>query len=613
MTLICTFPPKDDESGFGYYRRLAAGNALYGWREIAVLANVSRSRSAIFAAPGHIADELGLDPEWTQFALRQEQQSRGSPGLHRSATDAVCPACLGEDIYLRDYWQHAYATVCPVHRLRLVDHCQGCGEFLSPNRERIELCPCGHDLRTLSSPAATAAQTWLSTLIASKGAAASSVLPKVQPVDTHKVCELVRTLCGHADPLTPPRRRNAANPKSVHEAVELLAPLDQLLSDWPKGFERHVVERMAAGNQQARTLNTLLGQWYLNLKKACQGSSLDVFLESVVSVAARDFDGVLGLDGTKKMVTDVSEYVRLAEASKALGVSRDTLKGAVDQQLCAARTRRMGTRGLVYEVSLAEVERIRELRSAWITEDQACEVAGVSAAVLKNMVAAKIVDADPHWRRDILKAGPINRPSLLTLFDRVSQLVKPAALKGREVVSWAELTSRRMGDKRAIQQLMRAIADAEVFAVVRGRHLGQMGFLRSDIAPFFGTPVLEPGMSVQQLSEITGWKWESISHWMSQGLLESQQIILRGQHCRVVSPQQLLAFRQSYVPLADLAKAMGTKSSWLTVSFQGLEIVGAKCSATGVKRGGLVRMADLGRLALKSNQVLRESGECVVP
>lgn len=85
---------------------------------------------------------------------------------------------------------------------------------------------------------------------------------------------------------------------------------------------------------------------------------------------------------------------------------------------------------------------------------------------------------------------------------------------------------------------------------------------------------------------------------MDEGLLACESIQLRGQPCRVVLPHQLLAFRQSYIPLADLARAMDKKASALSHSLPGIELVGAKRLPDGALRGGLLRMADLGRLAV---------------
>ena len=155
-----------------------------------------------------------------------------------------------------------------------------------------------------------------------------------------------------------------------------------------------------------------------------------------------------------------------------------------------------------------------------------------------------------------------------------------------------------MGEKQAIESLMKAIANGNVKAVARARSLGEMPFLRSDVSQYFGTPLLEAGMSIQQLAKATGWKWESISHWVDEGLLASESTQRCGQPCRVVLPYQLLAFRKSYIPLADLARAMGTKSSALSRLLPGVERVGAKQLPDGAMRGGLICIADISRLAV---------------
>lgn len=66
----------------------------------------------------------------------------------------------------------------------------------------------------------------------------------------------------------------------------------------------------------------------------------------------------------------------------------------------------------------------------------------------------------------------------------------------------------------------------------------------------------------------------------------------------MVLPHQLLAFRQTYVPLADLVRSFGTRSSALTKLLPGVELVGARPLPDGIGRGGLVRIADLCRLAV---------------
>lgn len=112
-------------------------------------------------------------------------------------------------------------------------------------------------------------------------------------------------------------------------------------------------------------------------------------------------------------------------------------------------------------------------------------------------------------------------------------------------------------------------------------------------------------MSISQLAKATGWKDESISHWINQQLLEAEQIQLRGQPCRVITPEQLLRFRQTFIPLSDLAKSMGTRSSSLIDKLADVDIVGAKKLPNGAQRGALIRIADLGRWAMAGLQLSR--------
>lgn len=598
MSLVLTYAPREDESGFGYYRRLAADNVLSNWRELAGLANIQRNRSALLGHADFVAGQLGLESAWTRFASQQEAVCRRWGRLHRTQNDAVCPECLADEPYLRHYWGHTYVTACPHHRIRLVDRCNDCGESLSPNRYHIDRCDCGHDLRALPRIESSPSQHWLSTLIASAGKQSGGIEPALRGVDVNILSDVVRLLCLYADPALPPLRPSASLPKSVAEAIGLLEPLEGLLADWPANFMSHVEKRIGVGRSDARTLNTLLGSWYVSLRKLCQGTVLEPLLKLVIEVASERFDGVLGLDSAKALAEDATDYMRAPDAAKAIGVSVSRLHTAIREGECDCRTRRVGTRGHLYEVPRAEVSRIQKLRGEWVSRAQACESAGVSSSVLEHMMAAGVIRSDANWRQDILKGGAVELRSLLELTECVRDIAEPAATSDDETVTWSSFTSRRMGDRQAIQSLMQAIAGGEVKAVHRGCRLGDMVFRRADVTLYFGRPLLEAGMSLQQLSKFTGWKWESISHWINEGLLHSQSIELRGQPCRVVLPHQLLAFRETYVPLADLARSMGTRSSALSRLLPGIELVGAQQLSGGNARGGLVRIADLGRLAV---------------
>ena len=612
MSLITTFNLEEDESGLGYYRRLARENGGLFWTDLARAAGTSRSRASVLGSPDAVAAALGLDSAWAHRATSQEQLSRAWVGTRR-VLDALCPLCLAESCYLRVHWEHAYVVACPVHRRRLIDRCPSCSDPLKANRSHFEFCVCGFDLRSSKTPESTPAQHWLASLIASGGESTGGVEPRLERPGLRQLGELVRLLCLGADVSRPSARNRSGQVMSVAEAVEFLAPLDRLLQCWPAGFENHVKGRLAAGYVLARTLNTRLGGWYSGLKKICQDEVFEPFLRLVVQVAAKEFEGALPLDTARHLAIELGDHVMVADAADAWGVSRSYVVKAIKRGECAHRERMFGTRGHAYEVPKAEVSRVAQLRSEWIGLDEACEFAGITTAVLEQMLAAGVIRHDRKWQSDLCKAGPVQRKSIESLHSTLSEAARQRKRRTGDRVRWSDFASRRMGDKKAIQTALRAAANGELVPVAAGRQLGDVAFLRTELAAYFATPLLEAGMSVQQLATETGWKWETISHWINLGLLGAEEIELRGQPCRVITPAQLLAFRQTYVPLADLARAMGTKSSVLAESLAKVELVGFQVSPGGVRRGGLVRLADLGRLAVLSTKTAAQAASTSEP
>lgn len=596
MELTYLFEPKADESPLGYYRRLSAANALTGWKELALAAEVSPSRTGLLGAPEHVATMLSMPQQWTEQLAQQEQGLRALRSLHRSSRDAVCPRCLAEDMYLRVSWEHAYATACPRHRVRLVDRCTVCASALDMQRERIAMCNCSQELIHLPCEPAAEAELWLSgALAATSDLAPAAMAPDVRGADPQDVAQLVRTLCQNADGTETPPRRNAAAPRSVSEAVEFLKPLGSLLHRWPSAYEDHVRTRMKTGPEHARTLKALLGRWYQQLREVASDGPLHAFLAPVQRIATTEFDGVVGREDVDSW--DDLRFVRLGDAANHGQMTVPTLRRAIAAGQVEFRTRRLGTKGKVYEVLRTDLDRIVAARSGWMTEAAACKALDVPAKVLTNMAAAGLVQADYDWVKDVLKGGPIRASSVEQALAATMSHVATTPSAG-ERIAFQDLTSRRLGDNTAIQTLMRAIQTGEVQAQESATAVGQFQYLLADVRRFFGTPLLEAGLSISQLAKLTGWKHESIDHWIESGLLESFPIVLRGQPCRVVMPAQLLAFNRTYMPVSDLARLVGSRSAFMKRRLAEIGVIPGKATGNGTERGMLVRLADVAALAM---------------
>ena len=79
----------------------------------------------------------------------------------------VCPKCLQEDPYIRQFWHYQPYTACHIHHCQLIDHCPSCGAELDYRKnESIEVCECGFHLRYSECIEASIEQIQLSQLIA---------------------------------------------------------------------------------------------------------------------------------------------------------------------------------------------------------------------------------------------------------------------------------------------------------------------------------------------------------------------------------------------------------------------------------------------------------------
>jgi len=595
MRLIRTFGLLSDESGRGYYRRLSAVNGFAGWKELARVCEVSMAKGGLLLRPEHVAGCLGIQPEWAREAAARDEVARGWCALRRPG-DAVCPECLRESAHVRTSWEHAYVVACAKHRVLLIDHCDACETKLASHRERIEQCPCGQDLRRVKTSPALPGQVWLAALLSSDGAWMAELAPRVEGVSIDVLSTLVRVLCTLSDPEAV-ARQNSAAPRTVRESAAFLAPLERLLDDWPRGFEAHVSTRLARGNPEGRTLNTRLGKWYAVLKSCCTEGPLSCFLDAVARVASAEFDGLLGLDTAAEATNQAATHILLAEAARRIGVHRDTLASYVKRGQLPFQQKRFGTRGKAYLVSVDDVSQVVTARREWVSEEEAGALLDVPRSVLLKLADAGLLVHDMQWRSDVRKGGPVGIASVQALRSRLSAY-SPRRDSSGERIALREMNSRRAGDHRALVRTLAAIAQGEILPVNAPKTVGALEYSLAEVGRYFSRPILEAGVSVQGLSRLTGWKWESINHWIEQGLLKSSSIVLRGQPARVVMPEQLLEFSRTFIPLSDLSRELGTKSSALSARMPGLDVVGALVLPGGQRRGGLVRIGDLARLAL---------------
>lgn len=89
----------------------------------------------------------------------------------------VCPQCVHESPYIRQYWHYYPYQACHQHHCQLLYHCPSCDEELNYQlSESFTHCSCGYELSYETMPQATYEQQILSALVVGVGFESSNPL-----------------------------------------------------------------------------------------------------------------------------------------------------------------------------------------------------------------------------------------------------------------------------------------------------------------------------------------------------------------------------------------------------------------------------------------------------
>lgn len=112
-----------------------------------------------------------------------------------SRVQAVCPLCLREAGYARTCWEFVQAPVCLRHRVRLVDHCEGCGAHIEVDRPGLLHCEaCAAPLERGRSEPVDEPQLEAARWVQEARTRAFGTSESTIPIEPHDVSGLLRLL-----------------------------------------------------------------------------------------------------------------------------------------------------------------------------------------------------------------------------------------------------------------------------------------------------------------------------------------------------------------------------------------------------------------------------------
>jgi len=540
------------------------------------------------------AQDLGIEPGMLD-AVRPCWKS-DNPVLNwhfeRKHSAPVCPECISDQRPHQQSWRHAFVTACTEHDLVLQDECPFCCEQLQPGKGGYATCSCGGSLLHLKRERASDAELALSALIAGVMHPSRSCLPPSLAFRTPRdIGEFLFFLAASGVPTKTGKQGKTVTPTTVKEAQIFLAEATNLLTEWPSAFQEEVSNRLRRGDQSASTAPERLGRWYQRLMRFTDpafGDFRSVLGETVNGSFAGPYLGAAAADSD-----GCREWISAAEAARIIGIRPDRIVHAVASKQIYGKlfNRGFGHRHVVIRKATADT--IRAHRNRFGDKKALRDLWGVSRNQFDLLREAGFMASIEVTELPALVDANHDLEAARKMIDRIAADAKP--VQGKTVALKA-INLRFTTDRKGVLAVLRAIHDGTLRPAVGsvGENLTALEFDQAEVEFILKETLRGPGLTVQEVGRMTGWKGQCIAHWCDVGLLNHETFEHAGRVGRLIRMEDLVRFQGEYVPSATLAKRMQTSSRGLMTRLgeMGVDLIGAFQDGSAW-RGHLVRLADL--------------------
>jgi hypothetical protein len=477
---------------------------------------------------------------------------------HHSAP--VCPDCLAGGKPHHQSWRHVFVTCCVDHGIRLVDQCPMCQETFRPGEGGYDSCHCGCPLDRLERSDADDAELAISALIAGKMHPARAALPPSlafrAPSD---IADFIFFLASAGIDAVTGKQGKMPLPRTLEETHSFLGEASQLLCAWPTAFRGDVARRLREGDPSASSAPARLGRWYQRLM-SFDGAAYVDFRKALGDVVGQEFDGAYV--GGISVPSDVRVWISAAEAGRVLGIRAERIVEAVGKGQINGR---LDTSGFGHRHTMLprqEVEAVRENRNRFVSKSAAREHLGLLRKQYDLLTeAGALADCTPE---DVppLVDGDHDLHAMRQLVDSIAARAVETA---EATVAFSDLNLRFTTDRAGLAEVFRRVLDGRLRPTADSIHgrLGEFRFRRGEVDAVLAEARRGPGMTVQQVAHLTGWKDQCIAAWCEQGLIAHDVYEHAGRTGRMISVESLSEFQSTYLPLSELAKQLGTTSRYL--------------------------------------------------
>lgn len=597
QTVFNILPIQTDESLACYLLRVAASESVPGIRGLVGHLGCGVSNAALNRSIERLADftrqpvaalqaaQVCLHP--TQRTLREK--------FARMGRHAYCPHCVSEYGYFRSAWRHGLVTACTRHRCQLVDTCSACSKPVELSRANLLFCDCGQELAATQAPPAESAALWVAAAIGGE-VSQEQDWPDFGNTTTEqwRTFDELIFLCGSYNQsgsaeITQPRR--TAKFSSVSEARDFLKTACASFVSFPQGFESEVKHRLEHGDKRKAGLANRLGAWFRAFRSLTEGAYPELRAAFARSVAS-NFDGH---DSKNAWIYELApaRYLSLTDAASKLGVKTSRLRVMLMHMPSAAPVKENSFNTVTQE----QCDELKQHVDSALNFSQVIDITGLTESVLRQLIRVGLLPKRERQAWDLSLYKPFDRADVQAMQCALFGYIEADDRTDLQTVSINDLNKRMATNKAVVDEVFEQLAQGSLKAVNANipTKLGDLKFDREQVKLIVGNSHDVAMLTAEQLSRMTGWKSESIRHWVKSGLLVGEEGQLRGRPVYWVSMRAVHQFMRDYKVVSELAGHLGTSPKAVSERLKalGVPILGTMQVAPGVMRGGLVAVKDI--------------------
>lgn len=597
--------PHENESLVGFILRVAEANLYPSLLWLTALDN--RVKPLIWCDDENIIngliDLLGL----TKSEIKPLYGSiigRYLKAINVSSSVKICPECLKLNGYIDVLWHVAFASACPCHGIKLIDHCHECSATIRWDRGSVKYCHCGADLT--EAPAEKVddviiyynSKIW-QTVGRDVNVGAIDGVPdgklNISPEDLNYLYRAMYTLSISRHPNIAGR-----NPHGVAEGIYAFEQIHPLLANWPLGFYKLLD---GYKDEKGEFRGEGLNQAFSNLSKTIRNRpALKFITEAYLTYVEVNWKGIIDKRYSNYEPINCG-YSVLKPLAKKTGKSRVCLNKFIDIGVLAGiRKKRPSGRNYTL-LEIHEMKRFSRLVRFAINKTETCQRMGISKKEFDVLVRSKTINPIVRaGERKLLEWWCDKRQIMSYMMEFYN--VAPKSFPKEGAVNLSRVCQAHLTDIDIFPEFLQAILAGEmpVAGMVEPNEieefkLSSMYFYPEDVAKFRESIKNKSNLtfSILNVAAMMGVKQEVAYHLVNNGFLKSDAEPGKLQRGRLVSAEDIENFKKRYVKLVDLARDRDVCPRNLMLTFSKIGIKPAIGGSADNCRQVFYRCLDLSR------------------